>query len=63
MRIIPTYPKKIIKNPFNSGILIGSVVSLGYTMVFFVDIFYGVALMSIGITYYYYKYKEFNGDD
>ena len=48
-----------MSNPFYSGIIVGSLLSLGFSILFFIDFFYGISLMGIGITYYYYKAKEF----
>ncbi len=60
MRIIPKYPKTVMKNPFFAGIVVGYLVSTGFNMAFFVDVLYGTCLFTVGVTYYYYKNKEFN---
>ena len=60
MKITPKYPKTVLKNPFFSGILVGYFIASGFNLAFFLDYFYGISLLAIGITYFYIKNKEFN---
>lgn len=60
MKIIPNYPKTVLKNPYHTGILIGYLIATGLNIAYFLDAFYGISLLTIGITYFYYKNKQFN---
>ena len=63
MRISPKYPKEILNNPFYAGIIVGYLLAIGISIIFFIDFFYGLGLISIGITYYYIKHGEFNKEN
>jgi len=66
MIIKPKYPKKVLSNPYYSGIITGFLIASGFNISFFTQnsytVIYGLGLFIIGIIYYYKKHKEFNGE-
>jgi len=66
MIIKPKYPKKVLNNPFYSGIIIGFLIATGFNLCYFVNneytALYGIGLLTMGIIYYFRKHKEYNED-